>query len=317
MVRVGVDFGGTKVAYGLYDGAMRLVGRHRRSTDVGAQPEAVLDTMAADIRDLLRQGGYEAQDLAGVGIGFPSHIDYDGGRVLIATNLPVWEDVPLRDLLAQRLDAPVWVDNDTNAATLAEHRLGAGQGARHMIYMTISTGIGCGFIINGDMFRGTHGFAGELGQIFVSDVHGYGNERMNAGVIQSIASGPRLARRAREAIAAGRESRILLHAGTVEAIDCEHIGRALSDGDALAEEIVDHAAEYLGRMLVSLYELTDIGTIVYGGGVTKLGPRLTDGMIDRFCALSHGARKCPVSFHPAALGDDAGLLGAALLVPAK
>lgn len=183
-----------------------------------------------------------------------------------------------------------------------------------MIYMTISTGIGCGFIINGEMFRGTHGFAGEMGQMFVSDTEGYGNARMNAGVVQSIASGPQLARRAREQILAGRESRILAHAGTHDAIDCEHIGRALAEDDALAGEIIDYAADYLGRTLVSFFELTDIGTIVYGGGVTKLGPRLTQGMIDHFYRLSHGAQRVPVDFRPAALGDDAGLIGAALLV---
>ncbi|MDL2319315.1 ROK family protein, partial [Eubacteriales bacterium OttesenSCG-928-A19] len=306
MLRIGVDFGGTKIAYGLYDEGMRLLDRGRVRTEVDAAPTDVIDSMARDITGLVARAGRAMSEVVGVGVGFPSHIDFDGGRVIIATNLPVWEDVPLRDLLSARLSLPVWVDNDTNTAALAEHRLGAGQGARHMAYMTISTGIGCGFIINGDMYRGTHGFAGELGQIFVSDTHGYGNERMNPGVIQSIASGPRLARMARERIAGGRESRILHHAGTPDAIDCEHIGLALAEDDALATEIVDFAAHYLGRTLCSLYELMDLGVIVYGGGVTKLGPRLTGGMIDAFYALSHGARKRPVDFRPAALGDDAG-----------
>lgn len=314
MLRVGVDFGGTKIAYGLYGADMRLIERLRVKTDAAAEPLAVLDMMARDIRSLVSSAGHEMAAVTGVGVGFPGHIDFDDGRVIIATNLPRWEEAPLRDELSARVGLPVWLDNDTNTAALAEHRAGAGQGARHMAYMTVSTGIGCGFIINGDVFRGTHGFAGELGQTFVSDDTGYGSLRMNAGVVQSIASGPPLARLAREKVAAGRQSSILASAGTCEAIDCEHIGKALAEGDALATEIVDYAAKYLGRALVNLYELMDIGVIVYGGGVTKLGSRLANGMIDQFYGLSHGARKRPVDFRPAALGEEAGLIGAAWLV---
>lgn len=314
MLRIGIDFGGTKIAYGLYSDTMECLHRLRVKTDADAMPDTVLDGMAQDIDRLLAESGHSLSQVCGAGLGFPSHIDFDEGRVIIATNLPRWEDVPLRDLLAQRLGIPVFVDNDTNTAALAEHRQGAGIGAKHMVYMTISTGIGCGFIINGALFRGTHGFAGEMGQMFVSDTHGYGTERMNAGVVQSIASGPRLADLARSRIQAGAQSSILAHAGCPEEITCEHIGAALAEEDPLAIEIVDHAVFYLGRMLVGLYELTDIGVVVYGGGVTKLGPRLTQGMQDTFYSLSHGARKRPVDFRPATLGEDAGLLGAALIV---
>lgn len=313
MLRVGVDYGGTKIAFGLYDEDMCLLARKRVRTDVHAQPDTAIDAMARDIAALVQGAGRTMEEVMGVGVGFPCHVSFEDGRVIIATNLPIWEDVPLRDMLAQRMGLPAYLDNDTNCATLAEHRLGAGQGARHMVYFTVSTGIGCGFVINGDMFRGTHGFAGELGQVFVSDTEGYGSTRTNAGVIQSIASGPQIARYAREQVAAGRKSAILDCAGSLDAIDCEHIGRALAQGDALAEEIVNRTALYLGRMLVNLFELTDIGTIVYGGGVTKLGPRLTQGMIDAFYGLSHGARKCPVDIRPAAFGEDAGLIGAALI----
>ncbi len=314
MLRIGIDFGGTKIAYGLYDNDMRLLDRLRVKTDAEAQPEAVMDAMARDVRALMDQAGYPMADLAGIGIGFPSHISYEQGSVLIATNLPLWEDVALRDELGARLGVPVWVDNDTNCAALAEHRLGAGQGARHMAYMTVSTGVGCGFILNGEMYRGTHGFAGELGQMFVSDREGFGTRRMNAGVVQSISSGPAMVKLAQARIAEGRRSTIPAHAGTADAIMCEHIGAAYAEGDALAAEIVEHAVLYLGRTLVNLYELMDIGVIVYGGGVLKIGPRLVDGMIEVFYSLSHGAKKCPVDFRPAALGDDAGLIGAGLMV---
>ncbi len=316
MLRIGIDFGGTKIAYGLFDEEMRLVERLRVKTDAGAAPGDVMNGMARDVQALLRKAGCDIAAVSGVGIGFPCHIGYDQGAVLIATNLPLWEDVLVRDEMRNRLNLPIWVDNDTNCAAFAEHRLGAGQGARHMTYMTVSTGIGCGFILNGAMYRGTHGFAGELGQIFVSDTQGFGTPRMNAGVVQSIASGPALAKLAKERIGQGRQSAILAQAGSIDAIDCEHIGLAYAEGDALAGEIVEHGITYLARMLVNLYELMNIGTIVYGGGVLKLGKRMTEGMIEAFYSLSHGARKCPVDFRPAALGDDAGLIGAALMVEA-
>lgn len=314
MPRIGIDFGGTKIAYGLFDDQMQCVDRLRVKTDAKAQPDAVMDAMQQDIRALLARNGMQMHDLDGVGIGFPSHVDYDAGSIVIVTNLPLWEDVPLRDAMQERLGVRVALDNDTNCAALAEHRHGAGQGAEHMVYVTVSTGIGCGYIINGKMYRGAHGFAGELGQMFVSDTLGYGTQRTNAGTIQSIASGPQLARYARELIENGEQSEILKLAGCLDDICTEHIGAALQSGDALAAQIVDFAALQLGRMFVNLFELLDIECIVYGGGVTKIGARLTDAMIEHFYAMSNGARKRPIQFHKAALGDDAGLLGAALLV---
>ncbi len=314
MLRVGIDFGGTKIAYGLFDEDMRLIERLRVKTDAEAAPRDAMNGMARDVEALLQKAGCKIAAVCGVGIGFPCHIGYDQGAVLIATNLPLWEDVLLRDEIKARLGVPVWVDNDTNCAAFAEYRQGAGRGARHMTYMTVSTGIGCGFVLNGAMYRGTHGFAGELGQIFVSDTQGFGTSRMNAGVVQSISSGPALAKLAREWIGQGRKSAILTYAGSPEAIACEHIGMAYAEGDALAAEIVEHGVTYLARMLVNLYELMNIGVIVYGGGVLKMGKRMTEGMIEEFYRLSHGARKCPVDFRPAALGDDAGLIGAALMV---
>lgn len=313
MKRIGIDLGGTKTIYGLFDENMRIKDRLRVNTERLATPAQVMDGIEQDLDKLLRRNKCSMKEITGIGIGFPGHICYDDGLVLMATNLPKWENVPLREALTARLGVPVWVDNDTNCAALAEHRQGAGRGAPHMVYVTVSTGIGCGLIINESLFRGTHGFAGELGQIFVSDMHGYGSERTNAGVVQSIASGPQLERLARESIALGINSSIVTHAHTLDAIRCEHIGMALEDNDALALQIIDHASKYLGRMLVNLFELLDIGVIVYGGGVMKLGPKLRNSMLQMFFSLSHGARRCKVEFREPLLGDDAGLIGAAMI----
>lgn len=313
-MRIGIDFGGTKITYGLFDEDMRMVDSLRVRTDRLAMPEQVMDGMARDIDRLLTHNQCGLEAVAGIGIGFPGHIIYQKGLVLMATNLLTWENVPLRDELHARFGIPVYVDNDTNCAALAEHRIGAGCGASNMAYLTVSTGIGCGFILGGNLYRGTHGFAGELGQMFVSDTHGYATEKTNAGVIQSIASGPQLEKLARESIALGIKSSILTHARTLDSIRCEHIGMALEDNDTLAMQLVDHAAKYLGRMLVNLYELLDVGTIVFGGGVMKLGPRLRNNMVQAFYSLSHGARACGVEFKEPALGDDAGLIGAGMIV---
>lgn len=312
-MRIGIDFGGTKITYGLFDENMHMIDNLRVRTDRLAMPEKVMDGIVQDIHALLAHHTLGLEVVSGIGIGFPAHIIYAEGLVLMATNLPTWERIPLRDELTRRLGIPVTVDNDTNCAALAEHRIGAGHGAANMAYVTVSTGIGCGLILDGNLYRGTHGFAGELGQIFVSDMHGYATERTNAGVIQSIASGPQLEKLARDSISLGTRSSILTYAGSLDDIRCEHIGMALQDNDALAGQIVDHGAKYLGRMLVNLFELLDIGTIVYGGGVMKLGPRLRDGMLQVFYGLSHGARMCAVDFKEPALGDNAGLIGAGMI----
>lgn len=309
---VGIDVGGTKVAYGLFDEEYRLLKRLEIPSRPEIPAEAMMDEIIDGVDVLLAAGNSGRGDLAAVGACFPSFINHREGRVIYTVNLPNWVGLPIQDMLSQRLGAPVEVDNDANVAALAEHRQGAGQGADNMIYITISTGIGGGLIINNQLFRGSHGMAGEIGHMLVSDKYGFSCGCGNPGCVESISSGTNMARYAAMRIAEGAESSISRYAGGGE-ITTRHIGKALAENDPLAIETVDHAAEYLGRLFESLYQVLDIDLIVYGGGAVKVGPRLMERSISRFNEMCKYGAEFPVTFAPARLGDDTGIIGAALL----
>ena len=183
-----------------------------------------------------------------------------------------------------------------------------------MIYATLATGIGGGLILGGQLYRGMHGMAGEIGHMLVSDSTGYHCGCGVRGCVQSISSGLYMARYAKDRIIDGEESRILDYAGTISNIETVAVGRALNVNDPLALEVVNRGAEYLGRMFHNLNQIFDINVFIYGGGVTKLGSRFIDRMIAAYRHYSLMDQKYPARFIPSALGSGASMLGAALLV---
>ena len=311
---VGVDMGATKTRCGLFDDQMRLVRVIQRSTDQEMPAETMMDVLDVHVRDLARGASVAMEEIRGVGAAFPSHVDFAEGVLLETADLYQLNDVPVRGMLEERLHLPVLIENDSNAAALAEHRLGAGRGHRDMIYVTVATGVGGGLILGGDLYRGIHGSAGEIGHMFVSDSTGYPCGCGVSGCVESISSGANMAKYAIDRIKEGAESRILDHAGTMSRIDMVAVGKALLEGDPLAVEVVERGAEYLGRMFQSLYQIFDINVFVYGGGVMKLGERFVDRIIAAYRRLSQMEYRYPAQFLPAELGDNAGMIGAALLV---
>lgn len=312
---VGIDVGGTKILYGLFDESMKLLHVIQRRTDQELMPDQFMDQITRNVGELLRDAKVSREDVRGVGAAFPSHIDFNRGIVLETSNIPALTNVPVRDELEKRLGIPVRLDNEANVAALAEHRLGAGRGYRDMIYVSVSTGIGGGLILNGDLYRGIHGAAGEIGHMFVSDSLGYPCGCGVTGCVQSIASGSHMAEYAMDRIKEGAESSILRYAGTLNRIDMVAVGKAFAENDPLAVEVVERGAEYLGRMFQSLYQIFDINVFVYGGGVMKLGQRFTDMFVETYRKYSQMEFTYPAHFLAAELGDNTGMIGAALLVP--
>lgn len=312
---IGIDVGGTNIKVGLFDKDMHAVKSIKTLTDKELEANQMMDLLAMLVRQLMDEAGVSTDSLRGVGAAFPSFIDYENGYVVETSNIISLNDLPVRDLLSERLGVPVYLENDANAAALAEHQLGAGKGHEHLIYVTISTGIGGALILNGKLYRGMHGMAGEVGHMFISDMTGYPCSCGVTGCVESIASGKHMARYATDRIKEGMDSRILDHAGTMANIDMVAVGRALASGDSLAIEIVNRGAEYLGRMFHSLNMIFDINVFVLGGGVTQLGKKFMDRIVAAYRHYSLMDQKYPAHFLPAALGNDAGLIGAALLVP--
>ena len=311
---IGIDVGGTRVKMGLFDSAMQLIAEHQYLTDKDATANELIGFLAQQTEGLLEKAGLSLNDVRGIGTAFPSSVDFKRGVTLESSNIVSLNDQPVREMLQNRLQTPVYVDNDGNVAALAEHKYGAGRGYDHMIYATLATGIGGGLILNGQLYRGMHGMAGEIGHTFISDSAGYPCGCGVIGCVHSIASGFFMARYAMDRIKEGEESRILDYAGTLSNIDMVAVGRALQMNDPLALEVVNLGAEYLGRMFHSLNQIFDINVFIYGGGVTNLGHRFIDRMIAAYRHLSLMDQKYPAQFLASTLGDHASLTGAALIV---
>lgn len=312
--RIGVDVGATNIKTGLFDDDMKLVDELQTLTDPEADIDRLMDTFVRLVRRLLNKNELTLADIEGVGAALPSYIEYERGYVVETSNIMSLNDVPVRDMLTERLGVRVVIENDANAAAIAEHELGAGVGFDNMIYAQLSTGIGGGLILNGKLYRGIHGMAGEIGHMFVSDSTGYPCSCGVTGCVQSISSGAYMAKYAMERINEGCDSSILNYAGTLSNIDMEAVGKALQTNDSLALELVNRGAEYLGRMFQSLNQIFDINIFVYGGGVVKLGSRFIDRMIAAYRHHSLIDQHYPARFIPARFGDKGGMYGAALLL---
>lgn len=311
---IGIDIGCSNTLLAVFDEKMNTIARLHRATDTELSPGQLVSGITSCVGDLLSKAGVSKDDIRGVGAAFPSHIDFKRGVVIETCNMPTLANIPVRSMLEESLGLPVWVDNDANAAALAEHKLGAGKRFDDMIYVTVSTGIGGGLILNGKLYRGIHGAAGEIGHMFVSDSIGYQCGCGVTGCVQSISSGLSMAQYAINLIKEGADSSILRYAGTFSRIDMIAVSRAFRDGDEVAREVMMRGAEYLGRMFHSLYQIFDINVFVYGGGVIKAGDEFVEMFKNAYSHYSQMELKYPALFLPAECGDDAAMMGAALLV---
>lgn len=308
---IGIDLGGTKIITALVDTEGRIIFRDYRETEAARGPAAVMARMIDAASRVMNGGGVAAAQISAVGVAAPGPIDARSGIVTTPPNLPGWKDTPLRQLIQDELGLPTALENDANAAALAEHRFGAGRGTKHMIYVTASTGIGGGFILNGELYNGATGGAGEIGHMTIlpQGPHcGCGNR----GCLEALASGRAIAREARERVKCGVPTLIAdLAEGDPDRISAKLVAQADAQGDIEAQEILDEAMTYLGVGMANLVNLFNPELIVIGGGLTKMGARLFDPVrriIDRR-AFRTAAQVVKVV--PAQLGDDVGVLGAA------
>jgi glucokinase len=306
-----VDLGGTQIRAALATSPNRLHQTIRRETLADQGPDVVIRRIESAIRQV---AGERWADVDAVGIVAPGPLDPWLGVILEPPNLPGWANLPLKDRLSSGLNRPVVLGNDANLAALAEQRFGAGQGKRHMIYITVSTGIGGGVITDDKLLLGVRGLAAEVGHMTL-EPYGPLCTCGNKGCLEALASGPAIARNARDRIAAGRASSILALAGDdPQRITAELVGRAATQGDPLAIELLQQAGFYIGVGIVNLMKLFNPGIIVIGGGVSQVGNLLFEPIRHTVQArISHFYwENCPIV--PAALSDDVGLLGALAMV---
>jgi glucokinase len=306
-----LDFGGTKLTAGLVASGERRWRAHQRvPSPPGSNVESDLEIMMGLARDMLATA---KAPLAAVGVSFGGPVDAARGLVLLSHHVPGWEEMPLREWLEERLGVPAAVDNDANVAALGEHRFGAGQGCDSLMYITVSTGVGGGWILNGRPWRGADGMAGEIGHIVV-DPDGPLCLCGKRGCVERLASGPYIAQRAREWLQAQPDrGRILrtLAGGDPEAITAKLVAQSAAQGDNLAWETLEIAAWGLGAGIGNAANLVNPERFILGGGVTKAGARFWE--VVRRTAHETALPEVHFDVVPAALGDDAPLWGAVAL----
>ena len=308
---IGVDIGGTKVAAGVVDESGVVIDRERRDTpgDDAANTEAVI----VDVVDALRA----RHEVSAVGIGAAGWVAADNATVLFSPHL-AWRGEPLRADLERRIDLPLVVENDANAAAWAEYRFGVAAGQPVVVVVTLGTGIGGALIVDGTVFRGAYGIACEYGHVTVVP-EGRLCACGNRGCWEMYASGRALARDARELaidspVAAERMMRM---AGSIDAIDGPVVSAAADEGDPAAVSICTNMGRWLGKGLASLAAVLDPSMFVIGGGVSAAGELLLGPARQEYRHTLTGRGFRPVAeIRSVALAADAGLIGAADLARA-
>lgn len=305
---IGVDLGGTRLRVALADLSGTIVRRRTVLTLAEEGRNAVIRRIVAEVRAVLEPS--PLPELLRVAVAVPGPVDPWRGMVYRPPNLPGWGDLPLRQILEEDLTVPVLLGNDANLAALAEYRYGAGQGCRHLVYVTVSTGVGGGVIDAGRLLLGTWGGASEIGHMTI-DLNGPRCSCGNFGCLEALASGTAIAQEAGRRIAAGSASILVERShGELERIDAAMVVAAAMRGDQLARSVVQWAGYNLGVGLANLMHLYDPQVIVVGGGVANawdlLAPELGRAVRER--AMEAYANRTQIL--RSQLGDDVGVLGA-------
>jgi len=293
---VGVDIGSRMLRVALTDLQGRVNARREERTRLESC-DATIQQVCALIETLIRDTGRDPAKLFAIGIGAPGMTDVNSGRVISATNLVGWTDVPLRDLVQARLDAPVRVDNDANMAALGERWMGAARSASHFVFLALGAGVGAGVIIDGRLHRGHHWYAGEICRMTLDyrdwqvdyGERGYLESRISATAIPDWAHARPLVERA----------------GSDREAAMRTIFEAAARGDAEAAAVVEELAVFLGSAVANIVTLLDPSLVVFGGGLSHGGDVLLDPVRRVVSRIVPNVPKLATS----ALGDDAPLLG--------
>ncbi|MDH7488765.1 MAG: ROK family transcriptional regulator [Anaerolineae bacterium] len=271
---VGVDLGATHLIILIANLNGDVVARRETDFSVAVGPDAGLKQIADAVRQCLADAGVPAERVRGLGMGVPGPVEYAEGRVVAPPIMPGWHGVALRDRLSRELGVPVYVDNDANLGALSEHCHGAGRGYANLAYIKVGTGIGCGLILGGQLYRGEFGSAGEIGHVTI-DENGPPCKCGSYGCLESMAGGPAIALRAQQAIRAGQATS-LAAIQPPESITARDVALAAQMGDKLAQQLFAEAGRHIGVALASLANLLNPGLIVIGGGVAQAGRLLLD-----------------------------------------
>jgi glucokinase len=309
----GVDLGGTKILAGVFDADLNCVGRAKVSTKSDRGPEEVIERIARCVRDAVDECDRDLKHIKAVGIGAPGTVDAATGKVIFAPNLQ-WEDVALKKNLEKELDLPVFVENDANAAVLGVYEVELASKPRHVIGIFLGTGIGGGIILDGKLFSGFTGTAGEIGHM-VLEVGGPKCNCGNQGCFEALASRTAIFRKLTEAVASGKKTILTDSLGPdLKDLRSGDLRKAIKKGDKLVETIIEEAAEYTGIAVANLINLLNPQVVVLGGGVIDaLGDEMMAIILETAKDYGMSGAMKGVDIIASKNGDDAGIVGAAVL----
>ena len=307
MAYVGVDLGGTQLRVAVADARGRIRAVIRRPTLAEQGPHRVMERIAAAVADALVQARVDRRRVRALGIGLPGPVDPANGLVHSPANLPGWVDVPLNASLTRLTGIPSYLHHDAHLAAFAELQRGAARGVRDLVYVTVSTGIGAGLVLDGALYAGARGSAGEVGHIVIQP-DGPRCNCGNRGCVEALASGTAIAREAREGVRRGARTRLRrIPPPGATAADVDRAARA---GDAFARRVLADAGTALGIGLGTLVNLLNPEMIVIGGSVMKSGRVLTEPMRAALARSSFASARQGLRIVRPRLGADVGLVGA-------
>jgi glucokinase len=299
------DFGGTHLRAAVVDEDGVILHRADHDTPETGTPQSIIVHVVELLADAAKKGGHPpvAACIATAGL-----INSNEGKVILAPNIPGFRNLVLTTPVAQRLGIPAFIENDASAAALGEFRFGAGQGTRHLLHATLGTGIGGGVVVDGKLYRGATGLAGEIGHIIL-DPAGPKCNCGSRGCLEAMVSGVAFAGRAKKLMDQGK-SRVLQELAGYDEPTAAHLYQAAEKGDALCEAEIRHGGHLLGLGLGSLVNVLNPDAVTLSGGLLAMGDMLLQPMREAMYSLAYGPAAGTL-LRTSTLGEDAGLLGAA------
>ena len=314
---VGIDLGGTNVRAGVVDDSGNSLSIASVPTEATRGPDVGLDNIARAVELAVDESSVSMADIVAIGLGSPGTMDIPTGMLLRPHNLPGWEDLPIRQRVADRFSKPTVLQNDANAAAYGEFWVGGGKDARSLVFWTLGTGIGCGIIIGDVIVEGEHSHGAECGHIIIEMDNGRLCDSGQYGTLEAYAGAKSLVRRCEELLASGRESLIPKKIAAGETLTPLLIAQAAEEGDQLADELIMETARYMGVGTTTLMHAIDPGMVLFGGAMTfgrdqtDLGRRFLQRIKDEVKVRAFPVPYEKTTLDYATLGGDAGYIGAA------
>lgn len=306
-IYVGVDLGGTAIKVGICNQEGQLLLTHEGPTETEKGTHVVIDNIEKYVREIVEKSPYEWDQLVGVGAGVAGFTNVVEGIIVLAPNIG-FRDVPIRSLLEERIGKPVKIDNDANVAALGEAWSGAGRGVDNCVCYTLGTGVGGGIILNGKIYQGFSGMAGEIGHIsVVPDLEAIQCGCGKKGCVETVSSATGIIRMAKDAVERGDRTTL----SNVEEMNAKAVFDAAKAGDEVALRIVNRAAFYLGKSMSAVAAVLNPEVFIVGGGVSYAGDILFNEVREVFAKFTPEPLQRGVSILPAQLGNNAGIVGAA------